>query len=664
MSSRFKRLKNGLRYQFDFETLEITACGKNGLRIRSTYGHELPPKNWSIVETNDSCDVTIDKTVATIVNGSTKITITDYGYISVFKNDELILRDFNRNFANFDDSHTRSPLRISARKYDLYPSRNFKTTVMFESDPEEKLFGMGQYQHDQVNLKGMSLELAQRNTQASVPVLLSSKKYIFFWNNPSVGRATFSKDKMIWESENTNYIDYWISTGDSYKELIENYCDITGRPSLMPDYALGFWQSKLRYQTQDEILSIAKEYKKRGLPLDIIVEDFFHWKYQGDWSFDKRFFPDPKKLTNDLEELGVKLMVSVWPTMEYLSDNYVSFLEKGYLMDVRKGKRVGLDFLTDTTFVDCTYENARKAFWNIVKKNYFDNGISLFWLDEAEPEASYVDYDNFVYHLGLGTEIGNSYPYWYEKAFYDGIRESGVDNPIFLARCVWAGSQKFNVLLWSGDTNCTFEDMRKQLKAGLNVGLAGIPWWTCDIGGFHGGNINDPHFKELVVRWFEWGAFLPVFRLHGDRKPKLPLIKGAIQDSGSPNEIWSFGEEAYEIMKKYLFIREKMKPYLRTVMKESSKKGYPMIRPMFFEFENDDKCYEFEEQYMLGSDLLVAPIVEEKAKEKLVYLPKGHVWIDVWTKKQYNGGQVVKATIDLDKIPLFAVEESSLKDIF
>ena len=168
MSSRFTRIKNGLRYQFDFETIEITACGKNGLRVRATYGHKLPPKNWSIVETNTPCDVRIDKENATIVNGTTKITITNYGYISVFRKDKLILRDYNRNFANFDDAHTRSPLNLSARDYDLYPSRNFKTTVTFESNPEEKLFGMGQYQHDQINLKGMSLELAQRNTQASV----------------------------------------------------------------------------------------------------------------------------------------------------------------------------------------------------------------------------------------------------------------------------------------------------------------------------------------------------------------------------------------------------------------------------------------------------------------------------------------------------------------
>jgi len=657
----FTKIRNGLRFQYDFETLEITACGKNGFRVRSTYGHNLPKKNWSIKEIQSSCKIEIKNDVATLVNGSTSIQIEKNGYMSFFKDNKLIFRDYNRNFDNFNDSHTRSPLRLKGREYALYPSKNFKATVTFEApDKNEKIYGMGQYQHSELNLKGMCLELVQKNTQSSVPVFMSSNKYIFFWNNPSTGRATFAKDRTIWEAENTSYIDYWFSTGESFKELMTNYCEITGFSGEMPDYALGFWQSKLRYQTQDEIYEVAKEYKKRNLPLSVIVEDFFHWKYQGDWGFDKKFFPNPAKLTKDLDDLGVKLMVSIWPTVEPWSKNYSTLLEKGCLMNTRYGKRVGLDFLADTTHIDVTNPVARKEMWKSVNKNYSKKGIELFWLDEAEPEMNIYQMDNYVFDMGLANEVGNSYAYWYAKTFDDGLKAGGKDKSILLLRCAWAGSQKYNVLLWSGDINCTFEGMRNQLQCGLNVGMAGIPWWTCDIGGFHGGNIHDEKFIELLTRWFAWGAFMPVFRLHGDRQPAIPPVKGAIQQSGSPNEIWSFGEKTYEILKNYLFMREKIRPYLSTVMKESSTKGYPMMRTMFFEFD-DPKCFEFEDQYMLGSDLLVAPIFEANPRERKVYLPAGTQWVDIWSKKVFQGGQVVDATIDIDKIPLFAKLNSQVE---
>jgi len=225
-------------------------------------------------------------------------------------------------------------------------------------------------------------------------------------------------------------------------------------------------------------------------------------------------------------------------------------------------------------------------------------------------------------------------------------------------RCAWAGSQKYGVLTWSGDIHSSFRAMREQLQAGLNMCVAGIPWWTSDIGGFLGGDISDEKFRELLVRWFQWGCFCPVFRMHGERSPwherEQEFIDGVRQlTSGQDNEVWSFGEDNYEILKKYLFIRERLRPYIRKAMDECSATGLPVMRPLFFDFAADKTAWEIEDEYMFGSDILVAPVMEEGAREREVYLPAGTEWVDAYTKETCTGGQRVTVPAPIDIIPVF-----------
>lgn len=365
---------------------------------------------------------------------------------------------------------------------------------------------MGQYQQANLDLKGCVLELAQRNSQASVPFMLSSLGYGFLWNNPAVGRVTFAHNVTEWEAHVSEQLDYWITAGDTPAEISQAYALATGTPPMMPDYAMGFWQCKLRYRTQEELLAVAREYKQRNLPISVIVIDFFHWPNQGDWTFDPRDWPDPDAMIAELKSLGIELMVSVWPTVDSRTESYREMRENGWLVQTERGLPINMDFLGNTTFFDATHPGARDYIWGKAKRNYYDKGVKLFWLDEAEPEFSVYDYDNYRYHAGPVLEVGNIYPRMFAKTFFDGMKAEGEEQVINLLRCAWAGSQRYGALVWSGDIHSSFRSLRNQFAAGLNMGIAGIPWWTTDIGGFHGGNIHDPHFHELLIRWFQWGS--------------------------------------------------------------------------------------------------------------------------------------------------------------
>jgi alpha-D-xyloside xylohydrolase len=389
------------------------------------------------------------------------------------------------------------------------------------------------------------------------------------------------------------------------------------------------------------------------------VIDFFHWPKQGDWKFDPVYWPDPDAMVRELQEMGVELMVSIWPTVDRESENYAEMLEKGYLIRTERGVRTGLDFEGATIHYDATNPAAREFLWNVVKENYYKKGIRIFWLDEAEPEYTVYDFDNYRYYLGTDLEIGNLYPLEHARTFYEGMKREGQTNIVNLLRCAWAGSQKYGALVWSGDIASSFASMRNQLAAGLNMGLAGIPWWTTDIGGFHGGNPDDPDFRELFVRWFQWGTFCPVMRLHGDRAPKQPQVGttgGAHCLSGAPNEIWSYGEEVYQICEKFVRIREKMRDVTRKLMEEAHEKGSPVMRTLFYEFPDDPRCWEVEDEYLFGSHTLVAPIMEAGVKEKKIYLPAGATWKEWESGTCYQGGQEICLPVRLDTIPVFLRE--------
>ena len=643
---------NLLIYRYRNETVHVEPWGANAVRVRATKNPAFPENDWALASRPSAqAEITVSPEGAVLTNGKIRLSLSNNGKITVYnQKDERILEEDTRKFC---------ALKIEAREFRPIPGGDYHLTARFQSlDPNERVYGMGQYQQPYLNLKGTDLELAHRNSQASVPFMISSLGYGLLWNNPAVGRAVFGKNVTSFEAFSTQALDYWIVAGDTPAELIEAYGSVAGTVPMMPEYGLGFWQCKLRYQTQEELLHVAREYKRQGLPIDVIVIDFFHWPHQGDWKFDPAYWPDPKAMIEELKSMGIQLMVSIWPTVETDSENYEEMLENGYLIRCDRGVDTSFIFLDKNTLpFDATNPEARGYVWAKVKEHYYDAGVRLFWLDEAEPEYNIYDFDNYRYYSGPCLQTGNIYPSCYSQAFYDGMKAAGQTNIVNLVRCAWAGSQKYGALVWSGDIPSTFGSMKNQLAAGLNMGIAGIPWWTTDIGGFYGGDPTNPEFQELFIRWFQWGAFCPVMRLHGDREPRQPqygTTGGYFCASGADNEVWSYGPEAFEICKKYLRLREEMRDYTRKLMEEAHPKGLPLMRAMFVEFPDDPVCWELEEQYMYGDKYLVAPILNLGQRARKVYLPSGCDWrLSDGSQQIFSGGQWTEVRAPLDTMPVF-----------
>ena len=634
------------------ETLQLSAWGENSLRVRAVMMGDITDDRWALLDPLATTpDIHIGETKASITNGKLTATVSVDGWRGF---PSICFTDSNGTVL-LEESAENGALAIRSRAFEPLAGGDHSLTVRFHGMEDERLYGMGQYQQETLDQKHCVLELAHRNSQASVPFVMSSRGYGFLWHNPAVGEVAFGKNHTVWKARATRQMDYWITAGDTPADISLAYAKATGFAPAMPEYGLGFWQCRLRYWNQEQLLAVAREHKRRGLPMDVIVCDFFHWPKMGDFRFDTEFFPDAKAMAEELESLGIKLMVSVWPQVSLESENYQEMRQQGLLVQAEQGEQIGMRFGGDSMFYDATNPRARDYVWDKCKKNYYDQGVRLFWLDEAEPEYGNYDYANFRYFLGSAQRVGNVYPQLFARNFYEGMQGSGMQHPVNLIRCAWAGSQRYGALVWSGDIHSNWETFRRQLCAGLSMGIAGIPWWTTDIGGFFGGDPSDPAFRELFIRWFQWGAYCPVMRLHGDREPHQTPTRAdgtPVLFTGADNEIWSYGEEAYPILVKYLQVRETMRDALRDIMQETHETGKPVMRPMFYNYPDDETCALLKDQYTLGNRYVVAPVMQPGQRERRVYLPQG-LWKNVDTGQTQQGGAWVLAPAPLESMPVF-----------
>ena len=498
------------------ETVRVDAWGAHSLRVRATIMADVQDTVFALLDPKPSLpSVTVDGDTARIENGGITAVLTaresldaQAGYtvgqcdIAFFDaSGRLLIRELAHGGA----------LKLRARDFrPVLGTSSHRVVASFESDADERLVGMGLYEQAILDLKGSTLELAHRNSQASVPFVLSSAGYGMLWHNPAIGRATFGRNRTEWVAEATQQLDYWITAAAEPRKIVSAYADATGHAPMMPEYGLGFWQCKLRYWNQEQLLGVAREHERRGIPLDVIVADFFHWPHMGDFRFDEEFWPDPRAMVEELKELGIELMVSVWPQVSFESENYAVLRRNNLLVRAERGNNTQMVFGGPSAFLDVTNPTARETAWNIVKQNYYDHGIRIFWLDEAEPEYGVYDYDNYRYHAGSALEVGNIYPQHFSRMFHDGMTAEGQADIVNLVRSAWAGSQRYGALVWSGDIHSSFDDLRTQVVACIHMGVAGIPWFTTDIGGFHGGGAGSPEFVELLIRWFQFGTFSPV----------------------------------------------------------------------------------------------------------------------------------------------------------
>ncbi|MEZ0069495.1 alpha-D-xyloside xylohydrolase [Streptacidiphilus sp. MAP12-20] len=640
--------------------LTVEPWGTDSVRVRAGLHRILPDLPGALAAeppaAPDGVTVEIDPdgTSAALVNGRARVFV-----------------DAARGLLSFQHAGTGVEVLREVPAHFWWPgSRHFEAAgsgfhrieQRFAAYPDERIYGLGQHGHGRLDQMGMVLELAQRNGEVSIPFAVSSRGYGMLWNSPAVGRVEFAANHTRWVSDRARQIDYWLTVGDSPAAILSSYAAATGFPSPMPEWSSGFWQSKLRYRDQEELLAVAREYARRGLPLSVVVIDYLHWRRLGDWDFNRDAWPDPLAMVDELHALGIEPAVSVWPSVSPLSSSFAPMREAGMLASADNGAMLTGNWPDGDSpdeigvaFYDATDARARAFLWDKLEASYYKLGIRAFWLDGCEPEIRPAPH-TLTYAAGPGTEVANLYPREHARGVFEQMRAAGETAVLSLTRSAWAGSQRYGVALWSGDIPATFEALADSIRAGLNVAMSGIPWWNTDIGGFHGGDPDEPAYRELVVRWFQFGAFCPIFRLHGHREPRTS--HGTVGDGGGPNEVWSYGPDAYEAITSVLRLRERLRPYIHAHLRDGEQTGIPLMRPLLLAFPDDPAAWEVEDQYLFGPDILVAPVTELGARQRRVYLPAGAEWTHSDSGRRYPGGGHVTVDAPLDRIPLFVRDDA------
>lgn len=642
------------------ETLRVEAHGPDALRTRARPGLTVAEPHVSALlpPAPTAPEIAIDGPRASITNGRIRAELKVVPRHGADQPKEVVVRYLDTVTGKELLAETRSHFAgPGPRAFKPIASGSFQLEATFTAYDGERLMGLGQPQHGRLDLKGVSTTLVQQNYHVVIPFVISSRGYGFLWNNPAVGRCDFAANITRWRAEATPGLDYWICAGDSPAAILARYLDATGRPPMLPDWATGFWQCKLRYRNQDELLGVARQHKQLGLPLSCIVIDFFAWTRQGEWQFDPKDWPDPEGLIRDLNEMGVETMVSIWPTIGLNAETWKEMREGGMILRTERGipavnmfpdkDPYGLHFLT---YYDAFNPEARDYHWERVKEGYLHKGFRNFWLDSCEPEIRPANAENIRTSLGNGAEMLSAYPKLHADRYAQGLAEEGITDAVLLTRSTWAGGQKAPIILWSGDVWSTWEDLRNQIAAGCHAAASGIGWWTTDIGGFYEGHGKDPAFHELLLRWFEFGVFSPICRLHGFRIPEgvplsppgKPVSYGPrdmffiFTETGGDNEVWSYGPEVMAAARRLLALREALRPYIARAMRRYHEAGIPPMRAVAFDCP-EDPAADAPDQYLLGDALLIAPVVDAGANHRQVHLPAGD-WQHAFTGATYPAG--------------------------
>jgi len=644
-------IDNQIHFMREGERGIVTAIGEGCIRFKATASMQISDENWTLLPgTDKNAKAWQEGNVAFLKSGNLTFRMEDNGSVSYWSGDKLLLRE-----------QPEQTFGMHFRTYRSIGSGLWKLRVSFEANENEQFYGLGHERMNVFSKKGCTVDLRHLNTKCSIPYVYSSLGYGFLWNIPSTGTVELAANRTRWNSDCTKGIDYVVIEGTP-KQACSKLTELTGHAPEMPEWALGFWQCKLRYENQEQVLSVARKYKELGVPISVIIIDYFHWTEQGDYTFDPKYWPDPKAMADELHKMGIKLMVSMWPTINQNSKNYQYMQSHNMLLRTASGSNRVFDFYGPNAEIDPTNPEAREYIWNRLKEGYIDNGVDQMWFDEAEPEIHPEHFDNIIMYAGRGDEMGLMYPYYYAQLVYDGMKKMGRDDVVTLSRCAYLGAQKFGTVVWSGDIRSSFESLTEQIKSGLNMSMCGIPWWNTDIGGFYGGDIHSDYFRELIVRWFQYGVFCPVMRLHGSRDGH-DRTRDIKEPTGGDNEIWSFGEKNYPILSELIALRYRLIPYIKKHMDIASRDGIPVMRPMFVNYPADETCYKTGDQYLFGDDIIFAPISTQGQTSRKVYLPEGK-WVLTKDKSVHEGNAWVTVSANIDEFIAFVKEGAEVLKVF
>jgi len=561
---------------------------------------------------------------------------------------------------------TMAPERADVVQQDVGEKRH-SVAAMFDSPSDEHYYGLGQQQKGWMDLREHEIRCwhdygAIGGEDVCVPFMVSSRGYGLVWDNPSKTTVVLGiNQRNTWSSEVGDRVSYFVITGDTSDEIYEGYRQLTGVTHMLPKPAYGYIQSKAIYPTQEQILDVAKKYREKKLPLDVVVVDFLNMTKQGELDLDPHRWPDPAGMNRELHGMGVNTLLSVWPHFSRDTQFYNMLQKNGWLIHKPDGTPdPGWTKEVIGPNLDTTNPEAGKWWWEKIRDRYLKPyGFDYLWLDETEPD---IDPAGDMFAVGPGIRFYNVYPLFHTASVYEGFRRDFGDSRrvMILARAAYLGAQRNGTVFWSSDIVATWDMLKRSIPAGLNFAASGLPYWDTDIGGFFSPAIpadyhaehkplldgsdardtiaNYEDYPELFVRWYEWAAFQPVMRAHGERVH---------------NEVWSYGKQAEPILSKYLKLRYQLLPYTYSAAYRSYQTGAPYMRALFMDFPADPKVADIADEYMYGPAFLVAPVTEQGATQRPVYLPAGSDWYNYWTNERMQGGQTIVANAPIDTLPLF-----------
>ena len=539
----------------------------------------------------------------------------------------------------------------------------FTVGATFVSPDDEHYYGLGDNQEGFLDHRGHAVHcwndyLAPAAPSTCVPFMITNKGYGIIWDNPS--KTTIEpgfNEQTRWISQVGDRVSFFVIAGKTADEIYAGYRLLTGPTPMLPKAAYGYIQCKQRYTSQEEVLRVAKGYRDRHLPADVMVVDWFYFTKMGQMDMDPRFWPDPAAMNKQLHDMGFDTMISVWPRFVPESRYYSELLKNGWLIHLANGTPInGLPYDRAGSDIDTTNPDAAAWYWNAIRENFISKGFDSIWADETEPD---LPPNGAYYKIGPGTQYYNIYPLFHTAAIYDGFRRDlPQKRGLILSRDAYLGVQRNGSIVWSSDIYPTWDTYRRQIPTGLDFTASGITYWSNDTGGWQYlppehhpehpplldpsdardniGGYDD--YPELYTRWFQYATFLPIMRSHGSRKT---------------NEVWSYGKQAEPILEKYLRLRYELMPYIYSLGYDTWLTGAPFLRALPLDFPNDPNVTDLRDEYMFGPAFLVAPVTEQGATSRKVYLPAGADWYNYWTSERVKGGQTIDVPAPIDTIPLF-----------
>jgi alpha-D-xyloside xylohydrolase len=613
--------------------LRFQVCSDSIVHVVYSIERDVPqrPDNLVIKKSWPKADFSLhtdDPKLITLTTSKLKIEITR-------ADSSIIFYDSAGHKLTQENTRTLTPTEVNGEK--TYHSERFVNMW----DTQEAIYGLGQHQAGVWNYRGESVDISQDNTNISIPFLLSSNGYGIFWNSGSRSKFTNRFVHAFYlSSEVSDSMDYYFFYGPDFDHLIADYRELTGTAPLFGKWAYGYWQCKNRYDSQQELLAIAQKYRDLHIPLDNIVQDWFWWNTMGEPVFNKNY-PDPKGLIDALHKNNVHLMISVWPYFRPGSPVYDAMDKRSFFID----KTIAPSFHpVAQALYDPFNPEARKYYWNLMNNALFKIGADAWWLDTTEAETegreTNILVTNKVNHGENGARYANEFPLMTTTAVYEGQRAASDKKRVFiLSRSAYAGSQRNAAAVWSGDVDPNWETFRRQIPAGLNYSVSGLPYWTTDIGGFVSANPDDPAYRELYIRWFQFGTFCPIFRAHGTR-------------TTNQNEIWSYGPDAQKTLAAYDNLRYRLMPYIYSLAWKTTSEGYTIMRPLVMDFREDTRAQNIGDQFLFGPAILVNPVTEPGAATHRLYLPNAK-WYDFWSGAAIQGGRTLDAPSPIDRMPLY-----------